>query len=127
MNSQASTSTRPMKFPGPDHTIVIESNADRIVVTVAKQVIADTRAALNLSEAGYPSMFYIPRSDVNMALLARSNHSTYCPYKGECNYYHIPLGGERSLNAAWTYEDPYPAVHAIKDYLAFYSSRVDYD
>ena len=51
--------------------------------------------------------------------------SRYCPYKGDCAYYSVPLGGVRSINAVWTYEFPYAAVAAIKDYLAFYPDRVD--
>jgi uncharacterized protein (DUF427 family) len=60
-----------------------------------------------------------------MALLQRTDHSTYCPYKGDCAYFSIPLGGERSANAVWTCETPYAAVAAIRDYLAFYPDRVD--
>jgi glyoxylase-like metal-dependent hydrolase (beta-lactamase superfamily II) len=57
--------------------------------------------------------------------LQRSSRQTYCPYKGDCAYYSIPAGGERSVNAAWTYEAPYAAVSAIREYLAFYPDRVD--
>jgi uncharacterized protein (DUF427 family) len=60
-----------------------------------------------------------------MTLLTRTDHATYCPYKGDCSYFSIPLGGERSINAVWTYEAPYDAVSAIKDYVAFYPNRVD--
>src|SRR5262249_19805209 len=54
-----------------------------------------------------------------------TDHATYCPYKGDCAYYSIPLGGERAVNAVWSYEAPYAAVAAIKDYVAFYPTRVD--
>jgi uncharacterized protein (DUF427 family) len=87
--------------------------------------IADTREALTLREAAYPAVLYIPRKDVDMALLERTAHTTYCPYKGDCSYYSIPSGGERSANAVWTYENPYTAVEPIKGYLAFYPDRVD--
>jgi uncharacterized protein (DUF427 family) len=60
-----------------------------------------------------------------MELLQRSDHATYCPYKGECSYYSIPSGGERAINAVWTYEEPYTAVATIRDHLAFYPDRVD--
>ena len=60
-----------------------------------------------------------------MSLLERTEHSTYCPYKGDCAYYSIPVGGERAVNAVWTYEDPFTAVAEIKDHLAFYPDRVD--
>jgi uncharacterized protein (DUF427 family) len=114
-----------VKIPGPDHPITIEPNAGRIVVKVAGRIVADTRSALTLREANYPPVQYIPRKDVDMTLLARTDHATYCPYKGDCAYYSIPLGGVRSANAVWTYEAPYAAAAAIRDYLAFDPGRVD--
>ena len=114
-----------VKRPGPDHPITIARNPARVVVSIAGKVIADTRAALTLREAKYPPVQYIPRRDVEMSLLKRTDHSTYCPYKGDCAYYSIPLGGERSANAVWSYEDPFPDVAEIKDHLAFYPDRVD--
>ncbi|HET6943372.1 MAG TPA: DUF427 domain-containing protein, partial [Sphingomicrobium sp.] len=59
-----------------------------------------------------------------MAALVRSAHTTYCPYKGDASYYSIPAGGDRSLNAVWTYEGPFEAMAQIKDYVAFYPDRV---
>jgi uncharacterized protein (DUF427 family) len=88
-------------------------------------VIADTREALTLSEAHYPAVQYIPRKDVDMTLLAQTDRTTYCPYKGDASYFSIPVGGERSIDAVWTYETPYAAVADIKDHLAFYPDRVD--
>jgi uncharacterized protein (DUF427 family) len=118
-------SERSMKIPGPDHPIEIEANPDRVVVTVGGKVIGDTRAALTLREAAYPAVQYIPRRDVDMAALTRSEHTSYCPYKGDASYYSIPAGGDRSVNAVWTYETPLPAMSAIKEYVAFYPDRVD--
>jgi uncharacterized protein (DUF427 family) len=114
-----------IKLPGADHPITIEPNPARVVVSVAGRVIGDTREALTLREASYPAVQYIPRKDVDMSLLARTTHATYCPYKGNSAYYSIPLGGELSANAAWTYELPFAAVAEIKDHLAFYPDRVD--
>jgi len=114
-----------VKIPGPDHPISIERNTERVIVSVAGRVIADTRDALTLREASYPAVQYIPRRDVDMAALTRSEHTTYCPYKGDASYYSIPAGGGRSLNAVWTYGTPFEAVAQIKNYVAFYSDRVD--
>jgi uncharacterized protein (DUF427 family) len=125
MQQNKAAAARPIKVPGPDHPITIERNPNRIVVSVAGRVIADTRDALTLREAGYPAVHYIPRKDADMALLQRTDHATYCPYKGDCAYFSIPVGGERSTNAVWTYEAPYAAVASIKDHLAFYPDRVD--
>jgi uncharacterized protein (DUF427 family) len=114
-----------IKQPGPDHSITIEALDTRVIVSVADQVIANTRNALTLREAGYPPVSYIPRADIDMTLLTRTDHATYCPYKGDCSYYSIPIGGERSVNAVWTYEIPFPAVAEIEGHLAFYPDRVD--
>ena len=125
MSERADRKAKTIKIPGPDHPITIERNAHRIVVAVAGRVVADTRAALTLREASYPPVPYIPRKDVDTALLERTDHATYCPYKGDCTYYSIPLGGERSVNAVWAYETPYAAVAAIMGHIAFYPDRVD--
>jgi uncharacterized protein (DUF427 family) len=122
---QTASSPRPVKIPSPDHPITIERSPNRVVVSVAGRVIADTHDALILTEAQYPPVRYIPRKDVDMTLLTRTDHATYCPYKGDCSYFSIPLGGERASNAVWTYETPYAAVEAIRGHLAFYPDRVD--
>ena len=102
--------SKPIKLPGADHPISLEHNRARVVVSVAGRRIADTRNGLTLREADYASVQYIPREDVDFSQLKRTDHATYCPYKGDCNYYSVPAGGKKSVNAVWTYEDPYPAV-----------------
>jgi len=69
---------RQIRFPGPDHPITIERNPVRVVVSVAGRVIADTRDALTLRESTYSPVQYIPLKDVDMSLLERTDHSTYC-------------------------------------------------
>jgi uncharacterized protein (DUF427 family) len=118
-------SDKPVKIPGPDHPITVEKNPDRVVVKVAGQVIADSRDALSLQEATYPAVQYIPRKDVDMTQLERTDNETYCPYKGEASYYSVIPGGEKTVNAVWTYEHPYAAVAEIQEHVAFYPDRVD--
>ncbi|AOI88839.1 DUF427 domain-containing protein [Burkholderia pseudomultivorans] len=125
MPDNPDTQSRPVKTPGPDHPITVSPHPSRVVVTVAGRTIADTQRALSLREATYPAVLYIPREDADMTLLQRTDHATYCPYKGDCAYYSIPSGGERAVNAVWTYEHPYPAVEGIRGHLAFYPDRVD--
>jgi|SRR6266480_1992999 uncharacterized protein (DUF427 family) len=125
MEQNVEALAKPIKIPGPDHPMAIERNPNRVVVRVAGRVVADTSEALTLREASYPAVQYVPRKDVNMMLLERTEHATYCPYKGDCAYFSIPLGGDRSTNAVWTYEAPYEAVSPIRDHLAFYPDRVD--
>ena len=125
MEQNVQLQAKPIKIPGPDHPISIARDTERVVVSVAGRVIADTREALTLREAHYPAVHYIPRKDVDMTLLARTDRTTYCPYKGDAAYFSIPAGGGRSIDAVWTYETPYAAVAGIKDHLAFYPDRVD--
>lgn len=114
-----------MKLPGPDHPITITPNPKRVRVTLGGTVIAETTRALTLQEASYKPVQYIPRADAEMALLARTDRSTHCPYKGDASYYTVEAGGRRAENAVWSYESPFPAMAAIEGHLAFYPDRVD--
>ena len=118
-------SDKPIKQPGPDHSITIEPNPAHVVVSIAGRVLADTQNALTLREAGYPPVQYIPLEDVNRSLIQETDHTSYCPFKGDAGYYSIPIGGERSVNAIWTYRDPHAVVAEIKDRVAYYPDRVD--
>lgn len=113
-----------VKIPGPDHPITITRTGSRVLVETDGTVLADTIDALTLQEADYPPVQYIPRRDVKMELLFRTDHSTHCPYKGDASYYSLPGGGDRTVNAVWSYEAPHEAVAKIKDHLAFYPDRV---
>jgi uncharacterized protein (DUF427 family) len=125
MEENVQAQAKPIKIPGPDHPIAIERNRGRVVVRVEGRIVADTREALTLHDAHYPAVYYIPHKDIDMTLLARTDHTTYCPYKGDAFYFSIPAGGERSIDAAWSYETPYSSVAVIKDHLASYPDRVD--
>jgi uncharacterized protein (DUF427 family) len=114
-----------IKLPSPDHPISIQRNHARVVVLAAGRVVADTGNALTLREADYPAVQYIPREDVDFSQLERTDHATYCPYKGECSYYSVPAGGKKSVNAVWSYENPFPAVAQIREHVAFYPDRID--
>jgi uncharacterized protein (DUF427 family) len=119
------TMNKPIKIPGPDHPITIAKNEKRLTVSAAGRTIAETNNALTLKEASYPAVQYIPRADADMMLLHKSDHTTYCPYKGECSYFDIPSLGDTGKNAVWSYEAPYDAVRAIREHLAFYADRVE--
>src|SRR6266852_3603249 len=125
MSERAEPKAKTVRIPGPDHPITITPTKGRVTVTLNGKRVAATYEALTLEEAAYPAVQYIPRKGVDMTQLRRTSHQTYCPYKGECAYYSIPAGGERSINSVWTYEAPYAAVSAIREYLAFYPDRVD--
>src|SRR2546430_6535052 len=108
---------RQIRVPGPDHPITIERNPVRVVVSIAGRVIADTRDALTLRESTYPPVHYVPRKDVDLSLLERTDHSTYCPYKGDCAYYSIPIGGGESVDVRGAYQAPHAAARPNKEHL----------
>ena len=114
-----------MKILGPDHPITIKANPARVRALFGGHVIADTRAALTVQEASYPAVQYFPRADVAMAFLGRTAHATHCPYKGDASYFTITRDGQIAENKVWTYEEPYPAMELIRDYVAFYSDTVE--
>jgi uncharacterized protein (DUF427 family) len=111
--------------PGPDHPITIEPYGGHVTVRRGTALIAETDHALALHEASYPAVFYIPRSDVDQGLLGGSDLHTYCPYKGEASYFDLVPGEvDTDPGAVWYYPEPYEAVEAIRDHVAFYADRV---
>lgn len=116
---------RPVKAPTAEHPITIAPTAGRVVVRVNGDIIADSRAALTLQESSYPAVQYIPLADVNQQLLRRTQTVTYCPYKGEAGYFSV--AGEHVVvdDAVWFYEQPYPAVAAIAEHVAFYPDKAE--
>jgi uncharacterized protein (DUF427 family) len=109
-----------MKLPGPDHPITIAANPRRVRAKAAGHVIADSVAAVTLQEAAYPPVQYFPRDDVETGLLSQTALVTQCPYKGSATHYAMMVEGRRIEKAAWSYEDPYPAMEAIRGRIAFY-------
>ncbi len=114
-----------MKEPGPDHPMSIEPSRKRMRAAFERHVIADTEDVLVLREANYPPVYYFPMEDVEMSLLSKTEHSTHCPYKGDASYWSIYMDGVIAENAAWAYEDPFPAALALSGRLAFYPDKVE--
>ncbi len=114
-----------MSAPGHAHTISIEKNPNRVKISFNGTVIADTQKALVLKEGPLPPANYIPREDVQMARLQRTELSTHCPFKGDASYYSVVVDGQTAENAVWTYEDPIKAVAAIKNHVSFYKEKMD--
>jgi len=114
-----------MKLPGPDHPITVAKNPKRVRAFIEGHVIADTADALTLREADYPPVQYLPREDIEMGFLSKTDKHTTCPYKGKASYYTLHIEGRILENAAWSYEDPYPAMEQIRGRLAFYPDKVD--
>ena len=115
-----------IKEPNAGHPITIEPTQGRVQVRVNGELVADTTAALGLQEATLPLVQYIPMTDVVQERLARTDTSSYCPFKGEAGYYSVTTSaGDTVKDAIWTYEQPYPAVAAIAGHVAFYPNKAE--
>jgi uncharacterized protein (DUF427 family) len=114
-----------VKIPGPDHPITVAPALRRARARFQNHIIADSQAALVLREADHAPVIYFPRDDVDVAFLARTRHTSHCPYKGDASYYTLSMNGEIAENVAWSYEAPYPAMAGIEGMMAFYLDRVE--
>lgn len=114
-----------MITPGHDHPITLAVNPARVRVQAGGHVIADTASAIALNEAGYGPVQYFPPEDVETGFLSRSPKLTQCPYKGAATHYSMMIDGDLIENVAWSYEEPYPAVEAIRGRIAFYPDKVE--
>jgi uncharacterized protein (DUF427 family) len=120
------SATQP-RIPGPDHPITVQPSPARVVVSAGEHVIADTTHALELREASYPPVYYVPLADVDASVLTESETTSYCPYKGEASYYSIRTEDGVTEDAIWYYREPYDAVAPIVGHVAFYADRVTID
>lgn len=120
------TTQRPVLEPSASHPITVEPTGSRVTVRIGGDVVAESDAALTLSESTYPPVQYIPIADAVAARLRPSSTTTYCPYKGDAGYFDVvSSSGHVTEDAVWTYEQPYAAVAAIAGHVAFYPDKVE--
>jgi uncharacterized protein (DUF427 family) len=121
------STTKETRLPGQDHPIDITPFKGRVTVTSKGRTIADTTAALELREAGYAPVHYVPLSDVDQGALHPTDTTSYCPYKGDASYCDVvdPATQDSVKDAVWHYREPYPSVAEIADHVAFHTDRVD--
>jgi uncharacterized protein (DUF427 family) len=120
------TETRESGFKtNPDYKITFELSPRRVRVKFGDETIADSTSAHLLFETRHLPVYYFPKADVRMDLLAPTDHHTFCPYKGTASYWTVSAAGKTAGNAVWGYPDPFDEVAAIKDFVAFYWNRMD--
>jgi uncharacterized protein (DUF427 family) len=109
-------------YPRPPR---LEDSAKHIQVIFNGVTLADTHRAKRVLETSHPPVYYIPPEDVKMEHLSRTDRRSLCEWKGQAAYYTITVGDKQANNAAWTYPNPTPDFASVKDYIAFYPSRMD--
>lgn len=110
----------------PDYGIEFIESPRRVRVVFADREIADSTHAMLMREPKHTPVYYFPRDDVRTDLFRRTDNHTHCPWKGHCSYFSVSVGDRVADNAAWSYEDPYPQIAQIKDYVSFYWDKVDH-
>jgi uncharacterized protein (DUF427 family) len=113
----------------PAHRVDLLPETRRVRVTFAGTVIADSTAALRVEETGHGPVHYLPEKDVRLDLMRPTDHTSHCPFKGDCSYWTVAVngsGGRREAeNAVWAYRTPYDEAAGLAAHYAFYQSRVD--
>jgi len=122
----------PLIWPGeatcqadPEHWVHIVKNPRRVRVVFNGQTIADSKRVLLLREAGCLPVYYFPREDARLELMAPSQHKTGCPYKGVASYWTVGVGERVAEDAVWSFLEPLTACAAIKGHLAFQWDKMD--
>jgi uncharacterized protein (DUF427 family) len=109
----------------PEHRVDLHPDTHHVRVTFAGKVIADSTDTLRVEETGHGPVYYIPAKDMALDQMTKTEHTTYCPFKGTASYWTIKAGDNSSENAIWGYEAPYDETAQLAGYYAFYGNRVD--
>ena len=109
----------------PDYAVTSKPLGQLAKIIFNGEVVAESSEALLVSETRHADVVYLPRSALKQSFFTATDHSTYCPFKGHANYWSANVGGETSENIVWSYEDPYPEVAELENYLSFYTDRVN--
>ena len=111
------------------HHATLSPAEEVFVASLGGVEIARSGKAVILQEVSprktYLPVIYFPLEDVDPACLTPSEHTSFCPIKGEAGYYAVSAAGELRENAAWFYAEPLPMVAGIKGHLAFYRDKVE--
>ncbi len=110
----------------PYHRCDVLRSDRHVVIRAGGEVIADSTRPTVLFETGLPPRYYLPETDVEMALLEPSGTETSCPYKGTTGrYYGVVAGGEQHQDVAWAYDEPRAEVAGLAGLIAFYTEMLD--
>ena len=110
----------------PGYRVDLEPCPRRVRAVFNGETLVDTTRARLLLESNHVPVYYFPRDDLRLDLLQRTDHHTFCPYKGHASYRTLRVGDRNAENAVWSYEDPFDEVAEIKDYVAFYWDVIDH-
>ncbi len=109
-------------YPRPPR---MEDSEKRVKVVFDGVTIAYTARAKRVLETSHPPVYYIPPEDIRMEYLRFTGGRSLCEWKGQARYYDVVGDGKVAERAGWYYPDPVSSFAELKDYVAFYPSRMD--
>ncbi len=109
-------------YPRPPR---LEPSSERVVVTHAGLVLADTTASLRVLETSHPPTYYLPTSAFASGVLRPAEGASWCEWKGRASYLDLVVGDRVLTGIAWTYPEPSSGFEALRDHVALYPGRVD--
>ncbi|CAI6332253.1 unnamed protein product [Periconia digitata] len=109
----------------PYKRITILPSSRSVKISLRSTVLASTSHPFFLHETSLPVRSYLPPTSVNWEYLRKSDTTTYCPYKGQAEYYHVQIGDEVWKDVVWYYRFPASESVEIKDLVCFYDEKVD--
>jgi uncharacterized protein (DUF427 family) len=103
----------------------LEKTNKHLKIIFNDTVIAETNRAFRVLETSHPPVYYLPPEDVKMEFLTEAGGSSFCEWKGRAGYYDLKVGEKTVKNAGWFYSNPTKTFAEIKDFIAFYPSKMD--
>ena len=103
----------------------LERVSDVLRVRFAGETIAETVAGYRVLETSHPPVYYFPPESVRTEFLIAAPQRSFCEFKGFARYWSLDVRGTRSERAAWSYPEPTEPFLAVREFFAFYASRVD--
>lgn len=112
----------------PRHFMQFKFPDKRFIASIGNVMIAKTDQPLMLSEVGYAiyePVIYFPIKDVAIDQLSKIEKSTFCPLKGDTEYFDLKdakTDGEKEI--AWRYSRPLNFAQQLQDYIAFDPNKI---
>jgi uncharacterized protein (DUF427 family) len=113
------------RIDGPGHRLLFEPFPRRVRAVFGCETVLDTTNGMLLHESNLLPQLYLPHDDLREDLLARTDHHTHCPFKGDASYWSITVNGQTADNAVWAYLDPLSEAAWLRGHVALYWNSMD--
>jgi uncharacterized protein (DUF427 family) len=110
-------------YPRPPR---LEQSPKQVKIMFNNVAIANSGNTYRVLETSHPPVYYIPLEDIKTEYLQPNNaQRSFCEWKGFASYYDLVVRDKKVANAGWYYAQPTVNFAPIKDYVAFYPSKMD--